>query len=307
MSASAFEAVIDSFVEGVLARLGDFGLKESGLSSLWAEVREERHGSKEVQRLRKLEAMAGYDPDAAPDALAADLRSAPDMLGEGAVGEIAASARHDLVKVLKPIRALVKGKRAGADSGGFPARLPALEVGKARGNRNDEPWLQAYRAARFARRHWGLGSGPISDKQLASLIDAPPDVFSRSQRTALSLPMAVRAGDGTAQIYLDGTYPTTKRFAVGRLLGDQLLAGYDEPLIPATKAKTVRQRLQRAFSQELLCPVDAIKDRLWNKGKRASDDEIQRVADEFGVSPRLVSTTLVNNRVLDRDALDYTY
>ena len=95
--------------------------------------------------------------------------------------------------------------------------------------------------------------------------------------------------------------PTGRRFAVGRLLGDYLATTDAGRLLPATATKTARQKIQRAFAQQLLCPVDDLKAFL--DTDYPNDDQIEEAASEFDVSPLLIKTTLVNQGLVDRQAL----
>ena len=95
--------------------------------------------------------------------------------------------------------------------------------------------------------------------------------------------------------------PTSRRFALARLVGDHVYSDAQEILLPATHAKTVRQKFQRAFAQHFLCPID---DLLGFLNTDDPDDEmIEDAADEFDVSPLMIKTTLVNHGVLHRQAL----
>ena len=75
----------------------------------------------------------------------------------------------------------------------------------------------------------------------------------------------------------------------------------DERLLPATMAKTSRQKFQRAFAQEFLCPVEALIQTIGTS--HPEDEEIEAAAKHFHVSPLLVRTTLVNHQILTRDDL----
>ena len=130
-----------------------------------------------------------------------------------------------------------------------------------------------------------------------------PDRYLTSRATAATqIPFGLRRQNSTnVDIYLNKSYSTTRRFAVSRLLGDHLHFDQNETLIPSTEAKTTRQKFQRAFAQEFLCPYDALTDKLGTSAP--SEDDINSAADYFDVSPLLVRTTLVNRGQLDRMSL----
>ena len=82
-----------------------------------------------------------------------------------------------------------------------------------------------------------------------------------------------------------------------RLLGDRLL-GHVEPLSPATRAYTYRQKAQRAFAAELLCPYEAVCDFL---GNDRSEERCHDAASHFNVSSLTVSTVLLNNERFEQN------
>ena len=85
-------------------------------------------------------------------------------------------------------------------------------------------------------------------------------------------------------------------------MGDFLATSDAERLLPATATKTARQKFQRAFAQQLLCPVDDLKAFL--DTDYPNEDQIEETATEFDVSPLRIKTTLVNQGLVDRQALE---
>lgn len=100
---------------------------------------------------------------------------------------------------------------------------------------------------------------------------------------------------------LQSNYPTGRRFELARLLGDRIAGGLDERLSPVTRSHTYRQKLQRAFATELLCPFEALEAFLdGDYSEQACED----AAQHFKVSERAVWTLLVNNDRLERNPLN---
>ena len=80
-------------------------------------------------------------------------------------------------------------------------------------------------------------------------------------------------------------------FALAHSIGDHLLAGTRDRLLPVTDAATDRQGFQRDFGQAFLCPIDALRDRL---GSSIPDDDwIEDMARHVNVSSWLVRSTLI--------------
>jgi hypothetical protein len=303
ITAAEFEQRVDEFMESVLSRWQSLGLQEEGLPGLWAEVLAERRDPKAYQR-RKLEAMAGFDPDAAPDELVEQLLEDQEHLGKSALAEVAAEARHASGDALKVIRDLGRPSTR-PKPGGFRASVPELQVPQSLEVNGDLPWQRAAKLARHAREHWGFGRKPIRNRALASLLGTKTSVFTDSSTVRTHMPLGLRTRKrGTFDIYLDSPISTTRRFAVSRLLGDHLHFPTQERLLPATHAKTSRQKFQRSFAQEFLCPIDALLEKV--QTVQPDEDDISEAAKHFHVSPLMIRTTLVNNGQLEREALNWS-
>jgi len=163
------------------------------------------------------------------------------------------------------------------------------------------PWQQAEQAAALARNEWGINQGgPISNKDYCGLLDIPV-TFLEGDRVR-NLPLAAGFRDAAAQgclkVMLTKHPISSRRFELTRLIGDDLAIQASENLLPATHAKTARQKFQRAFAQELLCPYVALDS--FFGGKIPDDDEMEEAADYFLVSPLLIKTTLFNRGRLSR-------
>jgi len=301
VTAAEFETKVDAFLEGVLSRMHSLSIDEDSLPELWKTVLDERRDS-EAAQWRKLEALCGYDPDEAPEALIKALIQDQAGLGNGALEEMAAEGRHSTKELLKPILDLAASRRRPA-GGGFHGKMPELSA-KPRYEPHMRTWQQASKLAQIARKEWGLGQKPISNKQFADFLETKPAVFSDRTKGPISLPIALQSGtSGSFDFYFDSAWATSRRFAAARLLGDHLHEATDGRLIPATHAKTSRQQFQRAFAQEFLCPFKALVGKI--QTDHPDDEEITNAADYFGVSPQMVRTTLVNKGELDREALGW--
>ena len=303
ITAQEFEKGIDAFIQTVLSRLHAEGHGHSELAELWMEVQRER-GDPKLAKWRRLEAICGFDPAEAPAAIIDLVAEDRFHLGLHAVEEVAAHSRHETVNTLESIRDLAEVKgRPGV--GGFPCRPQTLQKAPAY-KKYIRPWEKGAQLARAARKEWHLGKEPVSNAYLADFLCTPKKIFSPStSRTTVPFPVALRSAKGdTLNVYIDRQPTTSRRFAASRMLGQWLDAhGATERLIPATGAKTSEQQFQRAFAQEFLCPLEALLDHL--PTEHPSQDDIEDAATYFGVSPYFVSTTLVNNGELDREALSW--
>ncbi len=299
ITAAEFEKKVDSFIENILSRLHALEINDAALPELWNEVLAER-SDEEAYRRRKLEAMAGFDPDKAPDAFLSRLLEDKAHLGKEALAEVAAAERLSTESVLDTIQALAKSKEP-PKMGGFRGKMRSLDD-KPQFIAGEAPWLSAARLAKHARKHWNFDDKPIRNKDLAALFETDPSVFEPDYGLVTRIPFALRTEkNGIFDIYFNSPVTTTRRFLAGRLIGDHLWFDKQERLLPATEAKTARQKFQRAFAQEFLCPIDQLMEIM--PPRSLNDDDFSKAAEKFEVSPLMIKTTLVNHRRLDREAL----
>ena len=296
-----FENGVRDFVEAVISRTGSVAARtvDASLSTAWRELGEEI-GDTTACFDRAIEARLGYDPGEAPPDLSGGLRRAADMAGRDALGELAVSSgRH----VLQDFNKLWSdGRRR--------SRIVPLEIAptlrqaveRAR-HASHAPWKQGVAAARSARREWFRPGDPLLTDDLADLCGAPREwIQEPAAGDDAPIPAGFRdaEGEGQLSIVLKKRHPVSRRFALARAIGDHLAIGERENLLPVTDSHTDRQKFQRAFAQEFLCPIEALRDAL---GTRRADDEfILDSAVRFEVSSHLVAYALENNGLLDRSA-----
>lgn len=290
---SMLETALDAFVTSIVARLRERNVADTNLDRLWSEVGAERRNL-EIARRRRLEALMGLDPDDATDPLLAGLLADATTLGAEGVEEIAADATNG-----EPMRAadflqMARNARLRAHRPDA-VRLSAAVLNAAR--KEDLAWKQGKHAAVRLRQQEGFGDAPIRTQRLLEMLGATgePEAAART-----SLSFLLDRGKQDAAIILRSPHATGQRFDLARLLGDQLLFGRDAPLLPATRAYTFRQKAQRRFAAELLSPFEVVEPML---DEDFSEDSIERVASHFDVSTRTITTLLVNNGRLDREAL----
>lgn len=299
-----FERAIDAFMSLVLSRLHSMGHGNSDLAELWNEVLNERADQKLTQR-RRLEAICGFDAGEGPSTIMEMLITDRAGLGCDALEEMAAEGRHLTAELLRPIFDLAASNTKPV-VGGFRGKMPTLSI-KPSYTADVRPWQQASTLAQAARKEWGLGDKPINEKQFADFFATKPTVFTdKTIDPTLTLPIALKnAANGSFDFYFNSARLTSRRFSAARLLGDHLHQACDGRLIPVTHTKTSRQKFQRAFAQEFLCPFNALVAEL-PENRRANEDDIAKVADYFNVSPLMVRMTLVNKGELDRESLAWT-
>ena len=297
---SEFKRGIDDFINGTIARLSSTLKTPTELSELWEQVKCERRNH-EMSESRKLEACMGYDPDESPYGLIDRLLEAKESYGREAIQEVAVVSRSQTLTHIEMLQKLAENRTN-------VAHLPDYDrIRKHIRTQTDEfdvPWKRGRTAARIAREGWGL-TGRVDTPTLSQMFKIPEDeVIQADAKVGSPLTVGLRTDDNPEQFGFmsNRRHPQARRFAFARLLADHLTMFENERLLPATDSKTARQKFQRAFAQEFLCPFD---DLIYRFDKDApTDDAIYEAAAYFEVSPRLVETALVNNGELDRETLD---
>jgi Zn-dependent peptidase ImmA (M78 family) len=92
-----------------------------------------------------------------------------------------------------------------------------------------------------------------------------------------------------------------RRFEAARFIAEQLQAPTTDRWLAATDARTARQKTQRAFAAELLCPIDVLRSELAGD---YGDEALEEAAERFGISVRAVQSQLANHDLIPFDAVD---
>jgi len=291
-----FESTLDILMEQIQGKLRTDGIGSTNLDRIWSEILVER-AEPETASQRELEAMLGYDPDEAdPDRIRKLLNDASE-LGHDAVVELSAGRlRGHWPPTADEIASLADDLGTEVRPADI-ARIERLDLGV---RATTPAWAQGYRAARALREQHGLGQQPLTDETLAELCAVSPGILEAGRGAPLSFTLDDDIHERGC-VVLRSTYPVNKRFDLARMLGDRIGSGLGERMIPVTGAHTYRQKLQRAFAAELLCPFDALEAFLDGD---YSDSAREDAAGHFSVSERTVATLLVNHKRLDRVALE---
>ena len=290
ISAKTFEEGIDEFMSSVLTRLETCTCRDSDLHSIWSELNSERQ-DEEVSLYRRFEAYLGYNPDEADPALIECLIKDGAAVGLDAMSEVAADNRQSALGVREAARKFGFDTRP-CDGVQHDSALPNID-------RSQVPaWKVGVDVARQLRGQEQLEDKPITNTRLADLCGIKKQYLSRrASKGNIDFTFALDdESSKTSRVVLRSGGELGRRFAVARLLADRILDEKGELLHPATRAYTYRQKMQRAFAGEFLCPVDSLLDFL---NKDFSDEKQQDAAEYFKVSPLVVQTLLVRNGKLN--------
>lgn len=293
ISADDFESGVDCLIERVLVRLDEWSLSQTDLRAIWDELTVERNDP-ESALYRRIEAIFGFDVDEAEPAQIEQVIEDGRSLGIEAMSEVVA----DQPLTADHLRHAARTQGFDAD----PASGTRPPIGSVIHPEREAPWRIGTDAARALRRQERLGDGPIADGRLAELYGVRERALLDTN-TSIGGPLAFAlGGDGIAgpgsRVVLRSKWRVGRRFEVARLLADRVLVpDTKERLRPATRAHTYRQKMQRAFAAELLCPFAGLAEFLDDD---LSDDAREEAAAEYGVSSLAVTSILANNELLER-------
>lgn len=287
--AADFEETVDDFTKFVLQQLTDSRLSETNLQKLWNDLTIERQ-EPTLSRFRRIEALLGFNPDELDSARIESWLNDADTLGENSLAELATGAGNSMVSARDIADATSKvGFTANACDAFQLSNLPMVHWGIG------PAWRIGAAMAKAARQQAGFGENPIADSQLVELAGLSEEAV-KSDLSTNGISWAFQAAEASPSIVLRTRRETGRRFDLARLIGDRLFTegGFTpaEPLAPATRSFSYRQKAQRRFAAELLSPWELVRAML--KGDR-SEENREQVAEHFGVSERVISTLLLNN------------
>jgi hypothetical protein len=293
ISACAFERAIDNFVPLVIARLDTQGIHDTALHYMWSELVDDRRTPESVE-YRRIEARLGFEPDDAPNSLVDGLLRIIPQVGADAISELApVCSGRDPQATFASIERL-------AEEPGIESKVPVelLTSFTSYSTSNYRiPGDRGRAIARYVRSELSLGLEPLSDDRFSEILGLPRGTLTKRNEQDKPLGLAVRNGNpNSVKLIFRRKARTSRRFEAARFLADEIMMPFEERWLPATDAKTARQKTQRAFAAELLCPIDALTEYL--ESDYSSDDAINEAGEYFGISSLAIRSHLANNGLI---------
>ena len=266
------------------------------LSNLWQLIREDRT-DKESAKYRRLEAEMGYDHDECPEELMNKALALEKKMGTAALSELAPVYGNPAIQT--PLAAI---EEIAESRGliGVPTATPCVAS-----TLQGAPWQRAVAAAGALRRTIGNPKDMIDNANLCELLGiSASEVEQWSPVKRNDAAIAVPESGNRFKFIPRKKHPIAKRFELARFIGDYLLTGHiNGEWLTSTDLSTSRQKYQKAFAAEFLCPIAALREFLQDD---YSESAIEDAVDHFQVSPMTVDSLLVNNRLIPSPSmLDY--
>lgn len=288
-----FREACSGIVDQVIRRLASLGIEETFLQQEWKAIQE---ADGEEAEFCAIAAGLGWDPYALDDDRRALVLELAERLS-GVVLEEAVAALDPQI-VLEGCAA-ISGALTEARSNGLPLeRLERIDQQVDAGSLH--PWQEGYDLARRARMALELDGAPLPTMhQLAQVLGEDPEAVDRAtspvdlHRAALVDGVVTRDEEEKAAFGFRQRGERSSRFHFCRALAEVLtLPGTDTLL---TRANSERQQRNRAFAAEFLAPASGLQARI--PGRTVDGDTIDELADEFGVSSRVIEHQVQNHRI----------
>lgn len=282
--------VLSGLVESVIARLRDQHVTDAPLVEEWNAIQQ---ADDEERQFCLAAARLGLDP-----------YSDGDLPEDGllkAGHELSGDLLNDFLDAVNPKRleaglSWVTNARSEVteSAGGRDALLPirsAVRVLDA--PRNRPPWQIGYLQARRVRDELGLApTDPIEPAEYVTHLTRP------SENRRLQALGGIGRNNRNPTVVVGGSLNERARhFTLSRALWHFLAE--DDPVFLVTASYTNRQKVERAFAAELLAPAAGIEQRL--SSEILVEDDLEDIADHFGVSVKVVEHQIQSQLTADSD------
>ena len=294
VDSSEFLEVCSDLIERVVRRLVEFDIHETFLQQEWAAI---QAADADESSFCEVAAGLGWDPYDLDEEQQQQIVRLADVLGELRTEAVPIVGTADPLHDAKRIRSAVRTARSNRLR---LERLRPFAESLATGQPNGRPWELGYDLARQARLALGLNGQPI--RTMDALADALGEDNAALKHVFQPLtPLGeLRLIDGVVAGGEQASYAfglrrageSGQRFTFCRALGEAITSHKDALV---TRGVTERQQRNRAFAAEFLAPSRGLRERVsrWVVGA----DEVDDLADEYGVSPYVIRHQLGNHGI----------
>ncbi|WP_194727359.1 ImmA/IrrE family metallo-endopeptidase [Noviherbaspirillum malthae] len=289
-----FQNQATNFVDSVISRLDALELTDTELKHLWNFVQQER-SDPESAKYRSIEAAMGFDPDECPNNLM-DLALCLDKrMGQASFSEL--SPVYGKLANGTPLTAIEDLEKTQGITCRPEIAHASLRAQDHSSLENERPWERGVSMAQYLRHEIGKPSSKLDSKTLYGLLGLTESqvehyVPSKRQEVGVGVPK----NQSELRIIPRKKHPVAKRFEFARFIGDYLSSDrLDNEWLTSTDLRTSRQKYQRAFAAEFLCPIHDLQNFLEDD---YSETAIEDAAQHFEVSTETVTALLANNNLI---------
>ena len=297
LNSAEFRQACSDLIDSVIRRLESSGIENSYLQEEWAAIQSTELDEEELKFCESAAAL-GWDPYDLKDSQRDDLLSLGNALGE---------LTDETVQVVNPsdirdqtsaiVSAIGISKQNRVPIGHLNSKQEPFDLNYL----GISPWQVGYERARKFRQQLRLDGLPIPaipilakvldlNLELVNEVTNPVQVLSK---TPLVDGVVTLNDDQSACFAFRQFSDTGKKFGLCRALAEVLSPVQSGALL--TQSHSERQQLNRAFAAEFLAPSDSLRQKVTRQ--IVDDEEIDDLADEFGVSPFVIKHQIENHRI----------
>jgi hypothetical protein len=157
--------------------------------------------------------------------------------------------------------------------------------------------MRAVAAARALRKAIGLGEGKVRNETLQDLLGLQRTEAAQhpeagvKRRSGVGVPQA----EGRIKFMPRKHHPVSRRFELSRFIADLVQVQGAPQWLTSTDLSTSRQKFQRAFAAEFLCPIDELKAFL---NGDYSESGIEDAMEYYDVREHTVTSLLANHGLI---------
>jgi hypothetical protein len=274
-------------VEAALTRLDEAGIRDTPLHEEWSSL---QNLDAEEEAFCEASARLGVDPFNTDQTLAAALIDAAEALPQAILVDFLDAVNPQQIgetlswirEASEEIEVLTMPPRS--DLSGLQAAVKSAQVESPA----TDPWHAGLVKAQAARAFLQLDALARVEVE---------DFVSQSRRVMASASQLDAYGateDGTRLLLSRASDGRNARFASARALWHALTDAPGEPFL-LTRARTVKQKAERAFAAEFLAPSSGIEELLGPIGWSYDVDDVERLAERYSVSTMIIQHQIDNN------------
>lgn len=294
-----FRHACAEFIEGVVRRLEAFGIQDTLLQDEWHAIQRTETDPEEREFCETVAGL-GWDPYDLKETQIKDVLSMADALGD---------LTDEAVQVVDP-KALTQQSAA---------LISAIEVSKKRElplqhlnfNKNGQefvqatgstsPWEIGYLQAQRLRQQLhldgqsiptmkSLGNALGVDGELVDEITKPNDILTNMP--LIDGVVTINDNQNASFAFRRSSDPG-RRFAFCRGVSEVTSFPFHGGML--TQSHSERQQRNRAFAAEFLAPSFSLREKITRQV--VDDDEVEDLAEEFGVSPFVIKHQVDNHQI----------
>lgn len=284
------EQELTGFLDKVVQRLDEAHIAGTPLQREWASIYQL---DPQERQFCVAAASLGLDPFNLPEGKEEEILETASLLRPEILDEFLPAVSSDTL--VDQARALAAALTALPEKGGPDEQVDAIRSQLRFPSKMELAWRRGYELARRARELLALSPGRVELATMEALTrpsEAAP--LSRLPRVeGLIARNGTHAATALAPEF-SRRREDSRRFALARALCEKLLLPSSSTSI-LTKERTTRQRVNRSFAAEFLAPAADLRARI--TAQSLSTDDVQDLADEFGVSTYTIENQIMNHHL----------